>query len=128
MLIKRDQLAEGFRGVRRTSGEDDGVRRADCLSKTLCRNRRGGRSTGFDLGSCLAEGECLGLRKDVGHQHVVVASEGVEGFEEADEVAGNEPRSLVDELVEGVLAIGAGFAPVDGASGLVSTWSPVSVT
>ena len=42
----------------------------------------------------------------------------VQRLVEANEVAGNELGALVDELVEGVLAVGAGFAPDDGA-GLV---------
>ena len=74
-----------------------------------------GRALGLDLLGGLAEGQRLGLGEDVGHQDVVVPAERVERLAEADEVAGDEPRALVDELVEGVLAVGAGLAPVDGA-------------
>ena len=72
-----------------------------------------------DLLGGFAEGEGLGLREDVGHQDIVMAAERVERLGEADEVAGDEARALVDELVEGVLAVGAGLAPVDGAGVVV---------
>ena len=52
----------------------------------------------------LAERERLRLRKDVRHEQVVVASERVQGLREGDEVAWDQLRPLVDELVEGVLA------------------------
>src|SRR3569623_540128 len=44
-----------------------------------------------------------------------MAPERIEGLREADEVTGNKPRALVDELIERVLPIGAGLAPVDRA-------------
>ena len=37
----------------------------------------------------------------------------VGGVGHGDEVGGDEPGALVDELVEGVLAVGAGLAPED---------------
>ena len=74
---------------------------------------------GADLFGGFAEGEGFGLGEDVGHEEVVVLAEGVEGFEEADEVGGDEAGALVDELVEAVLAVGAGLAPVDGAGFVV---------
>src|SRR5476649_1427801 len=43
-----------------------------------------------------------------------MASERIEGPGEADEVAGDQARALMDELVEAVLAVGPGFAPEDG--------------
>ncbi len=44
---------------------------------------------------------------------------GIEGFVKADKVTGNEPGSLVNQLVEGVLAVGSRLAPVDGAGVVV---------
>ncbi len=82
-----------------------------------------GGSLGFDLLRGLTEGQGLGLGKDVGQQHVVVASEGIEGFVEPDEVTRNEPGALVNQLVERVLAVGAGLAPVDGAGVVVDVLS-----
>ncbi len=61
----------------------------------------------------LAEGERLALREDVRHQEVVVVAERVVAPHEADEVAGDQPRPLVDQLVEGVLAVGSRLAPED---------------
>ena len=76
-------------------------------------------SFGLDLLRGLTESQGLGLGKDVGQQHVVVASEGVEGFEKSDEITGDEPRALVNQLVEGVLPVGSWLAPVDGAGVVV---------
>jgi hypothetical protein len=42
-----------------------------------------------------------------------MSAERVEGLGKGDEVAGDEAGALVDELVEAVLAVGAGLAPVD---------------
>src|SRR5262245_29173206 len=39
----------------------------------------------------------------------------IQGFAERDEVAGNESRSLMNQLVEGMLPISARLAPIDGA-------------
>ena len=66
------------------------------------------------LGS-LAEGQRLRLSEDVRQQNVVVAAQRVERLAERDEVARDEPCALMDELVERVLAVGAGLAPVDRA-------------
>src|SRR5437879_6831998 len=48
----------------------------------------------------------------------MMPAERVERLAEGDEVAGDQQRSLVDELVEGVLAVSAWLAKVDRA-GLV---------
>ncbi len=72
-----------------------------------------------DLLLGLAEGQRLGLGEDVRRQDVVVVAEGVEGLAEPDEVDRDQPGPLVDELVEAVLSVGAGFAPVNGAGVVV---------
>ena len=77
------------------------------------------RAFGLDLLGRLAESQRLGLGEDVGQEYVVVPAQGVERLAEGDEVTRNEPGSLMDQLVEGVLAVGPRLAPVDGA-GLVS--------
>src|SRR5258708_40210345 len=69
------------------------------------------------LGS-FAKGQGLSLGQQIGHQQVVVIAEGIERLAEANEVAGDQPGALVNELVEGVLAVGAGLTPDDRA-GLV---------
>src|ERR1700737_5242936 len=53
-----------------------------------------------------------------------MTSEMVEGLAKCDEVARNQLRALVDELVERMLPVGSGFAPEDG-SRLIIDRSPV---
>ena len=50
----------------------------------------------------------------------MVPSDGVEGLYRGEEVAGDELCALVYELVEGVLAVGAGLAPDYGTSGVAA--------
>ena len=38
---------------------------------------------------------------------------------ECDEITGDQPRTLVDQLVERVLSVGAGFSPKNGSGGVV---------
>ena len=76
------------------------------------------RALGLDLLGGLAEGQGFGLGEDVGEEDVVVTAQRRERVRERDEVARDQARALVDQLVERVLAVGAGFAPVDRA-GLV---------
>ena len=78
-----------------------------------CDSGRG--AFGFDFGQRFSEGEGLGLGKDIRHEKVLVAADGIKGFREGDEIAGDEAGALVDELVEAVLAVGAGFAPIHRA-------------
>ncbi|KAI3477404.1 hypothetical protein L1887_60923 [Cichorium endivia] len=73
---------------------------------------------GLDLGLGLAKGEGLGLCEEVGEEDLVVLAERVLGLDGGDKVAGDELGALVDELIEGVLAVGACLTPDDGA-GLV---------
>ena len=68
---------------------------------------------GLHLGSRLPEGQRLGLGEEVRHEQVLVVVDLGVGVDEADEVARNEPGALVDELVEGVLAVGARLSPHD---------------
>ena len=107
VLVERDEAAE--RAAGQPLGEDR-VRRPVALEDAvgrLCPRR-----------VALAEGERLGLGEDVGDQQVVVVAERVQRLVEADQVARDQLRPLVDQLVEGVLAVGPRLAPVDGA-GLV---------
>src|SRR5215510_3571125 len=46
----------------------------------------------------------------------MMAAERIARFREGDKVTRNEPGSLVDQLIEGVLSIGPWFAPVDWTS------------
>ena len=84
-------------------------------SNTRCGTTAVGRSLGAHLLLGLAEGERLRLREDVRHEDVVVVADRVQRLPEPDEVDRDELRPLVDELVEAVLAVRPGLAPVDRA-------------
>ena len=72
----------------------------------------------LSLGERLAVHQGFGLGKEVGEQLLVVIANLVVAVGRGDEVARNHLGALVDQLVEGVLAVGARFAPEDRA-GLV---------
>src|SRR5215470_16559609 len=109
MLVQGHELAEGLRGE---PVEEDGVGWTIALEDPV-RHQTVRGALGLHLARCLAEGQRLCLGEDVGDQHVVVVAQGIQGVDEADEVAGDEPRPLVDELIERVLAVGPRLAPVD---------------
>ena len=59
------------------------------------------------------------MREEIGEEDEVVLAEGILRFDGREEVGGDEAGALVDELIEGVLAVGAGLAPDDGAGGVI---------
>jgi hypothetical protein len=63
----------------------------------------------------------FGLSKHVGEEHLVMSPERIERPAERDEVAWNESRALMNQLVERMLAVGAGLAPVDRADIVVDS-------
>src|SRR5262245_48839750 len=69
----------------------------------------------LNLVGSLAKRQRFGLGKDVCDERVVMLPKWVERFVECDEVAWNEPRSLMNQLIERVLAICAWLAPVNRA-------------
>src|SRR5258707_15096377 len=106
--------ATGFPERRRSQTvHQDGVRRPVSLADAV-RDEPIRRAFGLDLLVRFAERKRLRLRKDVGQQQIVVASQRVERVSEGDEVARNESRALVDQLVERRLAVGTRLARVDG--------------
>ena len=108
-------LVEGDQGAQRVRVEalgEDRVGGAVALHHPV-RDDVLGRPLRPHLLRRFAEGERLALGEDVRHQQVVVVAERVVGLHEADEVAGDQPRALVDQLVEGVLAVGPRLAPED---------------
>ena len=124
VLVERDQLAQRFR--REPVGED-GVRRAIAFEHAV-RHKPIRRALRLHLLRRLAERQRLALREDVGQQHVVMAAQRIERLAKGDEVAGNQPRALMDQLIERMLAVGSRLAPVN-RTGLVSRpRSPSSVT
>ena len=113
VLVERDQLPEHRRGQLR---REDRVGRAVAREDPV-RHERRRDALGRDLLGWRAEGERLGLGEEVRHQQVVVLAQLPGRAVEPDQVAGHQPGPLVDELVEGVLAVGARLAPHDGARG-----------
>ena len=111
MFVEGDEFAE--RLGRESLGEDH-VRRPVAFENPV-RNEPLGCSFRLHFFGRLAERQRLGLREDVGQEHGVVPAQRVERLDKRNEVAGDEPRALMDQLVEGMLAIGARFAPVDRA-------------
>src|SRR5271168_3805887 len=115
VLIEGDQLAQRF-WCEFFRQEDVG--RAVAL-KDAMRNQPIRRPLSLYLLRRLSESQGLGLGKDVGQQYVMVSPERVEGLLKTDEVNGNQPGALVDQLVERVLPISARLAPVNGAGVVV---------
>src|ERR1700691_6058106 len=115
VLIERDQLAQRF-WCEFFRQEDVG--RAVAL-KDAMRNQPIRRPLSLYLLRCLSESQGLGLGKDVGQEHVMVPPERIESLLKTDEVTGNQPGSLVDQLVERVLSIGSRLAPVNRAGVVV---------
>src|SRR5271166_2693606 len=75
-----------------------------------------GRALGLHFFGSLAKCERLGLREDIGHQQIVVPAQRIESFVEPDKVARDELRSLMDQLIKGMLAVGSRLAPIDRPS------------
>lgn len=63
--------------------------------------------------------ERFGLGKEIGEQNRVMLTDGVLADDRCEEVGRDELSALVDELVKGVLAVSAGFAPDHRTGGVV---------
>ena len=113
VLIERDQLAERLRRQLRRPGwySTDGCLRTPGAAPANPECPRPSPASGG-----LAERQRLGLREDVGQQHVVMPSERIERLVEPDEVARDEPRALMNQLIERMLTVGSRLAPVDRPS------------
>src|SRR5207245_7978154 len=55
----------------------------------------------------------LALREQVSHQQIVLVADRIQRLAEADEIASDKPRSLMEQLEERMLAVSAGLAPVN---------------
>ena len=77
------------------------------------------RAFGLYFFRSLAEGQGLALCENIRQQEIVMVTQGIQRFGESKKIAGDQARSLVDELVKGVLAVGTRFAPEDGPGGVV---------
>src|SRR5262245_63778682 len=111
MLVKGDEFAQGFR--REPLGKNR-VRRPIAFEDPVWRQPIR-RSLGLHLLERLTESERLGLSEDIRHEYVVMPPRRIERFGECEEVAGDEPGPLMDQLVERVLPVRSRLAPVDGA-------------
>src|SRR5207249_4086055 len=111
VLVKSNELAERFQ--HEPFGEER-IRRAVALEDAM-RHEPIRRALSLDLVGRLTEGQGFGLSEHVCQEYVVVPAKRVERPVERDEVAWNESRSLMNQLVERVLAICAWFAPIDRA-------------
>src|SRR5215813_14097749 len=109
VLVEGHELAQRVRGE---PVEEDGVGGTIAFEDPM-RHQAVLGALGLHFGRGLAEGQRLRLGEDIGDQHVVVVAQGIQGVGEADEVARDEPRPLVDELIERMLAVGSRLAPVD---------------
>src|SRR5882672_4680504 len=108
MLVEGDELAEDFR--REALGKDR-VRRAVAFEGPMGYEPIRRPFSLYFLRR-LAEGQRLGLGEDVRQEHIVVPAKRVERLVERYEVAWNKSRSLMNQLVERVLAVCSWLAPV----------------
>jgi len=109
VFIESDELTECRRGklleenrIRGTIAFEDAVGH-----ETVRRSFR------FNLIRSFSKGERLRLRANVGDEDIMVTAERIKRLDECDEIARDESRALMDQLIEGMLAIGAGFAPIN---------------
>ena len=92
VLVKGDQLAQNL--WREPIGQDR-VRRPVAFKYAVGRQPVR-RALGLHLLGRFPERQRLGLGKDVRHQHVVMAAQGIERLHKCDEVARDEPGPLVN--------------------------------
>ena len=114
VLVERDDPAEG---ARVELGVDQRRRRA-VAGEDLVRRERRVLHRLLGLGEAAAAHQRLGLGEAVGEQELVLVVERRLVADGGDhELAGDDLGALVDQLVEGVLAVGAGLAPDHRAGG-----------
>src|SRR4030095_8596995 len=112
VFVKSHELTQYFR--RELVGKDR-VRWPVALENPM-RHEPIRRALRFHLLRCLTKSECLGLSEHICQEHVVMPSQRIEGLGECDEIARNEFGSLMNQLVEGMLSVCSGLAPIDRAS------------
>src|SRR5579862_4162320 len=83
------------------------------------RHQSSRRTLGAQLRLALAEGQRLALGEQVGRQQILVLSEWVETATEADEVARDQSRPLMYQLIKRVLTVGARLSP-ENRSGVIA--------
>ncbi len=114
VLVQSDESTERMRS--KTLSEDgiarpiafEAAMRDQCCGRSFCRRLRLGFS----------ECQRFALREQVRHQQIMLFAQRIQRSAKTDEVARNQLCALMNQLVERMLAIRPGFAPVD-RSGLV---------
>ena len=109
MLVQGDERAKGMR--LQSSGEDEG--RRPIARHHLVWHQLLGRAICAHLFGRSAEGQHSRLSERIGGEHVLHVEYWLQGLREEDEVAGHDLCSLMEQLVERVLAIRPGLAPVN---------------
>src|SRR5215472_14411293 len=111
VLVKRNKLAQCF-GVELLRKDRIG---GAIAFKDAVRHKQVRSALRFHLLWCLTKCQGFSLSENIGKQHVMMTAQRIERLPKSDEVARNEARALMDQLIERVLAVGARFTPVDGA-------------
>src|SRR5579863_1658117 len=88
------------------------------------RNKPVRRTLRLHLLRRLPKRQRLRLRKDIREQNVVMGSQRIKRFVEPNEVARDQPRSLVDQLIERVLPIRARLAPINRPGVIANFFAP----
>src|SRR5437667_7060346 len=112
VLVKSHEFAQGFR--REPLGQNR-VRWPITFEDSV-RHEPIRRAFGLHFVGRLAESQRLGLSEHIGQEHVVMATERMEWFRESDEVARDQPGTLMYQLIERVLPIRSRLSPIDGTS------------
>jgi len=101
---------------RRETLREHGIGWAVALEDSV-RDQGGSRPFGSNLLGGLSKGQRFGLSEQIRHKQIMLGSQGVQRVAKADEIAGDEARALVQQLVERMLTVGALLAPYDGRGG-----------
>src|SRR5690606_19387546 len=96
VLIEGDEFSENLRSQFFCK---DGVRGTIPFKDTV-RDQPVGCSFLFDLFFGFAEGQCFRLCKHVGNEHVMMTTQGIERLSESNEIARDQPGSLMNQLIE----------------------------
>src|SRR5438067_2521141 len=79
-----------------------------------------------DLLGSLPKRKGFRLRKEICHQQVMVSPKRIQRLVEADEIAGYQLGSLVNELIEGMLPVGS-WLPPDNRTSLIIDRMPLQI-
>src|SRR2546427_1823015 len=112
VLVKRNEFAQGFR---REPLSQNRVRWPITFEDSVGHEPIRRAFSLYFVGR-LAESQRLGLSEHIGQEHVMMAAERMEWFRESDEVARDQPGTLMYQLIERVLPIRSRLSPIDGTS------------